>query len=93
MTFTTKLPTKVGAYRHRWVDANGNVVEQVLFVGYTNARAPLLQGSKPNDYMPWKLKCCKPDQYLHADRLEPKEWGGQWELIENEARHVQSSKA
>jgi hypothetical protein len=50
--------------------------EGVNRLGYTNARAPRLQGSEPNAYMPRKLKCCKPDEHLHADRLSPKEWGG-----------------
>ena len=75
------LPTEVGLYRHRW-DFRGQMREQVLFVGYTNARAPRLQGSEPNAYMPRKLKCCKPDEHLHADRLTPKEWGGWWARIE-----------
>ena len=77
----TWLPTEVGLYRHRW-DFRGQMREQVLFVGYTNARAPRLQGSEPNAYMPRKLKCCKPDEHLHADRLTPKEWGGWWARIE-----------
>ena len=79
--YTKKLPTEVGLYRHRW-DFFGQMREQVLFVGYTNARAPRLQGSEPNAYMPRKLKCCKPDEHLHADRLSPKEWGGWWARIE-----------
>ena len=68
MDYTAKLPTEVGLYRHRW-DFRGQMREQVLFVGYTNARAPRLQGSEPNAYM-------------HADRLTPKEWGGWWARIE-----------
>ena len=81
MEYTAKLPTEVGLYRHRW-DFRGQMREQVLVVGYTNARAPRLQGSEPNAYMPRKLKCCKPDEHLHADRLSPKEWGGWWARIE-----------
>ena len=81
MEYTATLPTEVGLYRHRW-DFRGQMREQVLFVGYTNARAPRLQGSEPNAYMPRNLKCCKPDEHLHADRLTPKEWGGWWARIE-----------
>lgn len=81
MEYTAKLPTEVGLYRHRW-NFRGQMREQVLFVGYTNVRAPRLQGSEPNAYMPRKLKCCKPDEHLHADRLTPKEWGGWWARIE-----------
>ena len=81
MEYTAKLPTEVGLYRHRW-DVRGQMREQVLFVGYTNVRAPRLQGSEPNAYMPRNLKCCKPDEHLHADRLTPKEWGGWWARIE-----------
>ena len=81
MEYTAKLPTEVGLYRHRW-DFRGQMREQVLFVGYTNVRAPRLQGSEPNAYMPRNLKCCKPDEHLHADRLTPKEWGGWWARIE-----------
>ena len=50
MEYTAKLPTEVGLYRHRW-DFRGQMREQVLLVGYTNARAPRLQGSEPNAYM------------------------------------------
>ena len=81
MEYTATLPTEVGLYRHRW-DFRGQMREQVLFVGYTNVRAPRLQGSEPNAYMPRNLKCCKPDEHLHADRLTPKEWGGWWARIE-----------
>ena len=49
MEYTAKLPTEVGLYRHRW-DFRGQMREQVLFVGYTNVRAPRLQGSEPNAY-------------------------------------------
>ena len=77
--FTEKLPEKTGLYNHRWVDRSGKMREQVLFVGYVNAGAERLQGNKPMPYMPRKLKCCKPDEHLHADRLTPKEWGGWWE--------------
>lgn len=80
MTFTTQLPEDVGLYRHRW-DFKGQMREQVLFVGYTNASAPNLQGARPNRYMPWELKCCAPHENLHADRLTPAEWGGWWERI------------
>ena len=55
MEYTAKLPTEVGLYRHRW-DFRGQMREQVLFVGYTNARAPRLQGSEPNAYMPRKWR-------------------------------------
>lgn len=79
MAYTATLPTTVGTYRHRWHDAFGVLREHVLFVGYTNARAPRLQGAEPNAYMPRKLKCCKPGENLHADRLSPAEWGGRWE--------------
>lgn len=82
MVYKSSLPTEVGTYRHRWPDEHGTLLEQVLFVGYTNASAPKLQGSAPNAYMPRKLKCCRPDEHLHADRLTPAEWGGWWERIE-----------
>ena len=82
MAYTTTLPTEVGAYRHRYIDVSGRMREQVLFVGYTNASAPRLQGDRPNGYMPRKLKCCQPHQHLHADRLTPAEWGGWWERLE-----------
>ena len=81
MEYTATLPTEVGLYRHRW-DFRGQMREQVLFVGYTNARAPRLQGSEPNSYMPRTLRCCKPDEHLHADRMTPQEWGGWWARIE-----------
>ena len=79
MSFTADLPKSPGTYRHRWIDHAGRMKEQTLFVGYTNAMAPLLQGTEPNAYMPRKLKCCPPEGYLHADRLTPEEWGGWWE--------------
>lgn len=63
---------------------SGLMREQVLFVGYVNARAPLMQGSTPNAIMPRKLRCCKPTEYLHADRLTPEEWGGWWERLTSE---------
>jgi len=78
MNFIADLPKSPGTYRHRWIDHAGRMKEQTLFVGYTNARAPLLQGTEPNAYMPRKLKCCQPEEYLHADRLTPEEWGGWW---------------
>ena len=81
MEYTAKLPTDVGLYRHRW-DFRGQMREQVLFVGYVNATAPLNQGLVPNRYMPKKLRCCQPDEYLHADRLTPAEWGGWWQRAE-----------
>ena len=81
MTFTTTLPTEPGLYRHRWNSPLGELKEQTLFVGYTNARMPKMQGLEPNKYMPRKLKCCLPDQNLHADRLTPAEWGGWWERM------------
>lgn len=81
MTYTATLPKDVGLYRHKW-DCRGELREQVLFVGYTNAAAPKLQGRTPNDYMPRKLKACRPDEHLHADRLTPEEWGGWWERID-----------
>lgn len=80
MAFTATLPKEVGLYRHRW-DMLGQMREQTLFVGYTNAGSPRLQGDRPNDYMPLKLKCCQPHEHLHADRLTPAEWGGWWERI------------
>lgn len=83
MEYTATLPTEVGTYRHRRSDARGTLREQVLFVGYTNASAPRLQGDRPNDYMPRKLKCCWPDEHLHVDRLTPAEWGGWWARIED----------
>lgn len=83
MTFTASTPTDVGLYRHRW-DFRGQMREQVLFVGYVNARAPLMQGSTPNALMPRKLRCCKPTEHLHADRLTPEEWGGWWERLTSE---------
>lgn len=82
MVYKTTLPTEVGTYQHRWVDMRGIMREQVLFVGYTNVRAPKLQGSTPNAYMPYKLRCCKPHEYLHTDRLTPAEWGGWWKQVE-----------
>ena len=82
MEYTATLPTSVGTYRHCWSDARGTLREQMLFVGYTNASAPRLQGDRPNAYMPRKLKCCRPDEHLHADRLTPAEWGGWWARIE-----------
>ena len=82
MEYTATLPTEVGTYRHRWQGVFGTLMEQVLFVGYTNALAPLLQGTEPNAYMPRKLKCCRPNEHLHADKLTPEEWGGWWARIE-----------
>lgn len=82
MTYTKVLPTKVGTYRMRWVDARGCMREQVLFVGYTNASAQRLQGDIPNKYMPYKLKCCQPHEHLHSERLTLEEWGGWWENVE-----------
>ena len=81
MEYKAAPPTDVGLYRHRW-DFRGQMREQVLFVGYTNAREPKLQGSTPNAYMPRKLKCCPHGESLHADRLTPEEWGGWWTRIE-----------
>jgi hypothetical protein len=81
MTFTATLPTEPGLYRHRWNSPLGELKEQTLFVGYTNARMQKMQGFEPNPYMPRKLKCCPPDAYLHADRLTPAEWGGWWEPL------------
>ena len=81
MAFTAKPPTEVGTYRHRYEDPLGAMQEHVLFVGYTNARAPRLQGDRPADFMPRKLRCCRPDEHLHADRLTPAEWGGWWERV------------
>ena len=86
MAYTTTLPTEVGTYRHRYIDVSGRTREQVLFVGYTNASAPRLQGDRPNSYMPRKLKCCQPHQHLHVDRLTPAEWGGWWERLETHGR-------
>jgi hypothetical protein len=83
VTFTSQLPTEPGLYRHRW-DFKGEMREQTLFVGYTNATAPKLQGTQPNAYMPRKLKCCRPEEHLHADRLTPAEWGGWWERASEE---------
>jgi hypothetical protein len=80
MEYTATLPAEVGTYRHRWC-CLGQIREQVLFVGYTNASAPKMQGSKPNDFMPRRLKCCQPHENLHADRLTPAEWGGLWAKI------------
>lgn len=80
MSFSETLPTEVGTYRHRWV-FKGVLREQILFVGYVNARAPKLQGTQPNDFMPKTLRCCQPHENLHADRLTPAEWGGWWERI------------
>ena len=76
MSFTADSPKIPGTYRHRWIDHAGRMREQTLFVGYTNARARLLQGTEPNVYMPRKLRCCPPEGYLHADRLTPEECGG-----------------
>ena len=78
MQYTAKPPTEVGTYRHRWLDPSDTLKEQLLFVGYTNASAPKLQGRAPTACMPRKLRCCKPDEHLHADRLTPAEWGGYW---------------
>lgn len=86
MTFTATLPTEPGLYRHRWNSHLGELKEQILFVGYTNARMPKMQGLEPNKYMPRKLKCCQPNQYLHADRLTPAEWGGWWERMTHNDR-------
>lgn len=80
MEYTQDLPTEVGTYRHRWI-FRGQIREQVLFVGYTNASAPKLQGSRPNPYMPHKLKCCRPEEHLHTDRLTTRQWGGLWARI------------
>lgn len=84
MKFSTQTPTTPGIYRHRW-DFRGQMKEQTLFVGYTSAMAPLLQGSEPNAYMPRKLKCCTPGEHLHADRLTPEEWGGWWAALPHNA--------
>lgn len=81
MAYTKTPPTEVGTYRHRW-DFKGEMREQVLIVGYTNVNAPRLQGHRPNDYMPRKLRCCRPHEHLHTDRLTPAEWGGYWERFE-----------
>lgn len=78
--FSAQTPTAPGLYRHRW-DFRGQMKEQTLFVGYTNIKAERLQGTEPNPYMPRNLKCCKPDENLHADRLTPKEWGGWWAAL------------
>lgn len=82
MAFIEALPQSPGTYRHRWIDPAGVMKEQVLFVGYTNASAPKLQGTEPNKYMPRKLKCCRPDEQLNADRMTPEQWGGWWEHIQ-----------
>ena len=43
---------------------------------------------------PRNLKCCKPDEHLHADRLTPKEWGGWWARIETpNAQHNRPASA
>ncbi|MFZ3117255.1 MAG: hypothetical protein WA159_02960 [Variovorax sp.] len=80
ISFSTQYPMIPGIYRHRWT-YHGKIKEHVLFVGYTNAMAFKLQGTCPNQYMPRKLKCCKLDENLHADRLSPEEWGGEWALV------------
>ena len=77
--FTENLPENVGLYNHRWIDNRGEMREQVLFVGYTNANKDKLQGDEPMPYMPKKFKCCKPEEHLHTDRLTPEQWGGWWE--------------
>jgi len=77
-SFTVELPKTVGLYAHRFIDVMGKMREQMLFVGFTNASVPLLQGSEPNKYMPRNLKCCPPDEHLHADRLTPEQWSGWW---------------
>lgn len=81
MAFSDKLPTKPGMYRHRWIDPSGVMKEQELFVGYTNTTAPKLQGEYPMNRLQKKMRCCRPEEHLHADRLTPKEWGGWWEPI------------
>jgi hypothetical protein len=75
--YTATPPTEPGLYRHRW-DFRGQMREQVLFVGYTNASAPRLQGAEPSPLMPRKLRACKPEEHLHVDRLTVAEWGGWW---------------
>ena len=67
MEYTAKLPTEVGLYRHRW-DFRGQMREQVLFVGYTNVRAPRLQGSEPNAYMPRNLRSEEHTSELQSQR-------------------------
>jgi hypothetical protein len=74
MDWTTEVPKQLGLYRHRCKFLNR---ERMLFVGYVNDRFSKWQGTEKAD--PWqRLKCCKPDEYLHADRLTPTEWGGEW---------------
>jgi|NOAtaT_7_FD_contig_51_999064_length_377_multi_2_in_0_out_0_1 hypothetical protein len=82
MDYTATLPANAGLYRHRWSDARGTLREQVLFVGYINPCAPRWQGDKPSATQP--LKCCRPDEYLHADRLTPAEWGGWWAPLQEQ---------
>jgi hypothetical protein len=46
--------------------------EQVLFVGWVTPGKPLRQGTKKPKYG-FEMKCCKPDERLHAYRLTPKQ--------------------
>ena len=78
--YTETVPTKPGLYNHRWIDPRGQMKEQVLFVGWVTTRKPLWQGAKKPKYG-FEMKCCKPDERLHADRLTPKQWGGFWEPL------------
>ena len=87
-SFTAGLPKSVGLYAHRFIYVTGIMKEQILFVGYTDASMPLLQGNEPNKYMPRKLKCCPPDEHLHAGRLTPEQWGGWWKRIDEVAAPV-----
>jgi len=81
--YTKTLPAAPGIYMHRWIDPAGAMREQRLFVGYTNASAARLQGTSPNAYMPKRLRCCRVEENLHADRLTPAEWGGWWSRLED----------
>ena len=76
--FKEKLPNEPGIYKHRYIDPKGVMQEQTLFVGYTNANFNRLQGVEPTPFARRKLRCCRRDEHLHADRLTPTEWGGWW---------------
>jgi len=90
MSFSKILPTKPGTYNHRWSNMRGDVMSQTLFVGWVDPQADKNQGTIRPTYAV-NMKCCRPEQHLHADRLTPLEWGGEWEAPPNAQNHQLAS--
>jgi len=77
------LPKTPGIYQNIETDPKGHTTKRTLFVGFVNHLFPKNQGYYK--YYPCqKLQCCPLEENLHADRLQPKEYPGDWEKIGGE---------